>query len=33
MSEVLKDTFSIILGILIVNMLWSSFTNNYIISK
>ena len=33
MSEVLKDTFSILLGILIVNMLWSSFTNNYIIAK
>ncbi len=33
MSEVLKDTFSIILGILIVNMLWSSFTSNYIIGK
>ena len=33
MSEVLKDTFSIILGILIVNMLWGSFNNNYIIGK
>ena len=33
MSEVLKNTISIVLGILIVNMLWSSFTNGFIISK
>ena len=33
MSEVLKDTFSIILGILIVNRLWSSFTNGFVIGK
>ena len=31
MNEILKNTFSIVLGILIVNMLWSSFTNNFII--
>jgi len=31
MDDVLKDTISIIIGIIIINILWSSFTDRHII--
>ncbi len=33
MSNILKDTFSIILGIIIVILFWDSFSSNHIIAK
>ena len=33
MNNILKDTFSIILGIITIILLWDSFSYNHIIGK
>jgi len=33
MDDIVKDMASIIIGIILVNTLWDSFTNNFIITK